>query len=109
MAQKMIVVIPLILMALNEGRLLIVDELDAKLHPKLLRYIISIFKDKNINKYGAQLVFTSHDIITMRSTVYRRDEIWFAAEMNVMKVSYILFTILKMSMMMVLEGKQNTM
>ena len=69
----MIVVIPLILMALNEGRLLIVDELDAKLHPKLLRYIISIFKDKNIHKYGAQLVFTSHDIITMRSTVYRRD------------------------------------
>ena len=78
--KKMIVVIPFILMALKEGRLLIVDALDAKLHPKLLRYIISIFKDKNINKYGAQLVFTSHDIITMRSTVYRRDEIWFAAE-----------------------------
>lgn len=77
--KKVIMVFPLILMALKEGRLLVVDELDAKLHPKLLRYIISLFKDKTINKYGAQLVFTSHDITTMKNTVYRRDEIWFAA------------------------------
>lgn len=77
--KKVIMVFPLILMALREGRLLVVDELDAKLHPKLLRYIISLFKDKTINKYGAQLVFTSHDITTMKNTVYRRDEIWFAA------------------------------
>ena len=77
--KKIIMVLPLILMALNEGRLLIVDELDAKLHPKLLRYIISLFKDTTVNKYGAQLIFTSHDIITMKNTVYRRDEIWFAA------------------------------
>lgn len=55
------------------------DELDAKLHPKLLRYIIKLFKNPDYNKLGAQLIFTSHDLTTMKNTVFRRDEIWFAA------------------------------
>lgn len=62
-----------------EERLVIIDELDAKLHPKLLRYVISMFKNRKINKHGAQLLFTSHDMATMKNTVFRRDEIWFAA------------------------------
>ena len=57
----------------------IIDELDAKLHPKLLRYIISLFKKKQVNQKGAQLIFTSHDMTTLKNTVFRRDEIWFAA------------------------------
>ena len=56
-----------------------VDELDAKLHPKLLRYVILLFKDPELNKGGAQLLFTSQDVSTMRNDVFRRDEIWFAA------------------------------
>ena len=72
-------VLPYVITALNEGRLMVVDELDAKLHPKLLKYIISLFKNTEINKYGAQLLFTSHDLTTMSNTVFRRDEIWFAA------------------------------
>ena len=68
------------MLALQEGRLVIIDELDAKLHPKLLRYVISLFKSKEINKYGAQILFTSHDMYTLKNTVFRRDEIWFAAE-----------------------------
>lgn len=78
--KKMIAALPVILLALQEGRLVIIDELDAKLHPKLLRYVISLFKNTNINKKGAQLLFTSHDMTTMKNTVFRRDEIWFAAE-----------------------------
>ncbi len=78
--QKLIAVLPVLLMALREGRLVIIDELDAKLHPKLLRYVISMFKNPALNKNGAQLIFTSHDVTTMRNTVFRRDEIWFAAE-----------------------------
>ena len=78
--KKMIAALPVILLALQEGRLVIIDELDAKLHPKLLRYVISLFKNKNVNKKGAQLLFTSHDMTTMKNTVFRRDEIWFAAE-----------------------------
>lgn len=78
--RKLIAALPVILLALREGRLLIIDELDAKLHPKLLRYVISLFKNKEINRFGAQLLFTSHDMYTLKNTVFRRDEIWFAAE-----------------------------
>lgn len=77
--KKLIAALPVILLALSEGRLVVVDELDAKLHPKLLRYIISLFKNPEINKHGAQLIFTSHDMSTLKNTVFRRDEIWFAA------------------------------
>ena len=78
--RKLIAALPVILLALREGRLVIIDELDAKLHPKLLRYVILLFKNKEINRYGAQLLFTSHDMSTMKNTIFRRDEIWFAAE-----------------------------
>lgn len=81
--RKLIAALPVILLALREGRMVIIDELDAKLHPKLLRYVISLFKNKEINKFGAQLLFTSHDMYTLKNTVFRRDEIWFAAENKV--------------------------
>lgn len=77
--RKLIAALPVLLVALQEGRLVIIDELDAKLHPKLLRYVIAMFKNPKINKHGAQLLFTSHDMATMKNTVFRRDEIWFAA------------------------------
>ncbi len=78
--RKLIAALPVILLALREGRLVIIDELDAKLHPKLLRYVILLFKNKDINRHGAQLLFTSHDMSTMKNTIFRRDEIWFAAD-----------------------------
>ena len=65
---------------LEKGNLLIADELDAKLHPKLLRYIIDLFTNPDRNPKGAQLLFTSHDISTMNKDVFRRDEIWFCAK-----------------------------
>ena len=65
---------------LDEGTILVVDELDAKLHPKLLRYIIRLFTSHVTNPRGAQLIFTSHDVSTLNSAVFRRDEIWFAAK-----------------------------
>lgn len=71
---------PLIIDSLNNGKTLIVDELDAKLHPLLLRHVIELFTNMDINKYGAQLIFTSHDLSTMNADVFRRDEIWFVAK-----------------------------
>ena len=59
---------------------MILDELDAKLQPKLLRYVIMMFKNKEINRLNAQLIFTSQDLITMNNQVFRRDEIWFACK-----------------------------
>ena len=78
--RKLISALPVLLLALRDGRLVIIDELDAKLHPKLLRYVIALFKNKEINQHGAQLLFTSHDMSTLKNTVFRRDEIWFACE-----------------------------
>ena len=72
--------IPFIADALVNGKTLVVDELDAKLHPLLLQYIIRLFADPLVNRKRAQLIFTSQDIITMNSANFRRDEIWFAAK-----------------------------
>lgn len=80
--QKLFNVLPLVLIALNEGRLLVIDELDAKLHPKLLKFIIMLFKNPEINTKNAQIVFTSHDVSTMKSSVFRIDEIYFACKLD---------------------------
>ena len=78
--RKLLAALPIILIALRYGRFVVIDELDANLHPKLLRYIIKLFHDPEINKNGAQLLFTSHDLTTMKNDLFRRDEIWFACE-----------------------------
>lgn len=77
--RKLFALLPFILHCIKSGSFVIADEMDAKLHPKLLRYIIGLFTNPKINKNGAQLLFTSHDLTTMKNTVLRRDEIWFAA------------------------------
>ena len=41
-----------------------------------------LYNNLEINKHGAQLIFTSHDLSTMNSEVFRRDEIWFVAKGN---------------------------
>ena len=80
--RKIFGMLPFIVRSLSEGRVLVIDELDAKLHPLLLKYIIKLFSNMNINTHNAQLVFTSHDLSTMNSSVFRRDEIWFVAKGN---------------------------
>ena len=77
--RKLFGLLPFLLDCLHNGSLVIADEMDAKLHPKLLRYIIGLFTNPEINTKGSQLIFTSHDMSTMKPTVFRRDEIWFSA------------------------------
>ena len=72
--------LPHILRVLSCGGTLIADELDAKLHPILLQYLIRLFQSPEINRNKAQLIFTSQDLITMTGENFRRDEIWFAAK-----------------------------
>ena len=62
---------------LNYGGILFVDELNARLHPLLVRTFIISFLDKEINKNNAQLIFTTHDAWQLNSGLLRRDEIWF--------------------------------
>lgn len=69
--------------SLNEGKTLIVDELDAKLHPILTRNIVLLFMDPERNRHGAQLIFATHDTNLLDLDVVRRDQIWFAEKDNV--------------------------
>lgn len=80
--KKLFGLLPFIAASLLDGTTLVIDELDAKIHPVLLRYIIMMFNDMSINQHNAQLIFTSHDLSTMNSEVFRRDEIWFVAKGN---------------------------
>lgn len=77
--RKIFSILPVILNVIKNGNLLVIDELDAKLHPVLLQRIIEMFTNPKINTKGAQLLFTSHDLTTMNNKVFRRDEIWFSA------------------------------
>ncbi|MEU2668854.1 ATP-binding protein [Streptomyces sp. NPDC007164] len=63
------------------GGVLLVDELDSSLHPRLASALIAMFKSPEINPLGAQLVFTSHDTSLMghlSGDGLDREEMWFA-------------------------------
>ena len=64
--------------ALKNGMVLFVDELDAKLHPLLTRYIINLFHNSDTNKENGQLIYSTHDTVNLNKETFRRDEIWFA-------------------------------
>lgn len=68
---------------LKSGGILIVDELDAKLHPLLTRNIVLLFMDPEKNTNGAQLIFATHDTNLLDLAIIRRDQIWFAEKDNV--------------------------
>lgn len=75
--KKMIEIAGPIFDAILNGKILIVDELDAKLHPFLTRKIIGLFMDKSVNNKGAQLIFATHDTNLLNLQYLRRDQIWF--------------------------------
>jgi len=61
---------------LEKGKILIVDELDSRLHTKLTAELLKIFHS-SINTKNAQLIFASHDTNLLRNDLFRRDQIWF--------------------------------
>ncbi len=66
-----------ILNTIEEGKVLIIDELDASLHPMLTMHLIRLFNDKKINTKNAQLIFATHDTNLLKPHIFRRDQIWF--------------------------------
>lgn len=67
-----------ILSALDDGDLLVIDELDCSIHPMLTRKIVELFLSEEHNKNGAQLVFVTHDSSLLDAKMLRRDQVWFA-------------------------------
>jgi len=62
---------------LEEGGVLVADELSNTLHPLLSRKIVELFNDRSINRGNAQLVFTTHDTNLLCDGLFRRDQVWF--------------------------------
>ena len=63
--------------ALDHGKRIIIDELDSKLHPLLVKSIVALFNDAKTNPKGAQLLFTAHDTFLLSAGLFRRDQVWF--------------------------------
>ena len=66
-----------ILDVLHNGSVLVVDELDSKIHPNLVCEIVNLFHNKDLNINNAQLIFNTHDTNLLSSGCFRRDQIWF--------------------------------
>ena len=64
--------------ALNSGAVLVVDEIEASMHPLLTRHLIEMIQDQTTNQNHAQLIFTTHDTGLLDLKLLRRDQIWFA-------------------------------
>lgn len=75
---KMFALYPLLQEVLETGGVLFVDELNARLHPLLVRTFVITFLNQETNPNHAQLVFTSHDSWQLNSNILRRDEVWFS-------------------------------
>lgn len=63
--------------ALKNGKLLVIDELDTKLHHVLIVFLIRLFHDSTQNKDNAQLIFSTHNTNLLDQDIFRRDQIWF--------------------------------
>ena len=74
---KMFALYPELQEVLEKGSVFFIDELNARLHPLLVRNFILTFLNPKINTNHAQLVFTTHDTWQLSNQLLRRDEIWF--------------------------------
>ena len=67
---------------LENGLVLVIDELDAKMHPLISQEIIRLFNNPKTNPKNAQLIFTTHDTHLLSTKMLRRDQIWFTEKNN---------------------------
>ncbi|SEO08977.1 hypothetical protein SAMN05192574_105263 [Mucilaginibacter gossypiicola] len=67
----------IILEALDNGRVLVVDEFEKNLHPSITHFLIQLFHNPIVNKKNAQLIFATHDITQLSTDHFRRDQVWF--------------------------------
>ena len=62
---------------LKNGKVLIIDEFDARIHPLISRAIVELFNSNETNSSNAQLIFMTHDTNLLSNKLFRRDQIWF--------------------------------
>jgi AAA15 family ATPase/GTPase len=79
---KLFALAGLLLDTLRTGKILLIDELDARLHPLITRELICLFNSNETNPHNAQLIFTTHDTNLLSSKTFRKDQIWFTEKDN---------------------------
>lgn len=75
--QRLILMLNTVFKALDEGGLVLIDEIDASLHTFAAAHILQLFQNPQINRNGAQLIATTHDTNLLDRSRLRRDQIWF--------------------------------
>jgi len=75
--QTLISLLPQVFQALDRGALLVVDELEASMHPLLVRRLLEMFSDPEINRGRGQLIFSTHNTDLLSGELLRRDQQWF--------------------------------
>lgn len=78
---------PVLKNALENGKTIIIDEIDNALHPAMTKSLIEMFQNPNINKKSAQLIFNTHEISLLDLNLFRRDQIYFVEKDNKTGVS----------------------
>ena len=68
---------PLLKDAFEKGKTIVLDEIDKSMHPSLVKFIMNLFRDSDINKTGAQLIVTTHETSILTLEIFRRDQIYF--------------------------------
>ena len=76
-SKKFFALIGPVLDSLKHGLVLVIDEIDARLHPSLCDLLIGLFNSKTTNKNHAQLIFATHNTLIMNRRMLRRDQIYF--------------------------------
>jgi AAA15 family ATPase/GTPase len=75
--KKMFSLMGHIIDVLENGKILLFDELDVKLHNELNQFILELFHDSTQNKKNSQLILTTHNTSLLDQEIFRRDQIWF--------------------------------
>ncbi len=75
--QQVFMLAPILYDVFKFGKAFFVDEIDKSLHPFVVKYLIKLFFNKEVNKNNAQLITNTHDTNLLDLELLRRDEIWF--------------------------------
>ncbi len=73
---------PFLKRTLENGKVLMIDEIDRSLHPFIVKFLINVFRNKEMNRNGAQLIFTTHETTILSLDTFRRDEVYFTEKNN---------------------------
>jgi AAA15 family ATPase/GTPase len=75
--QKIFALVGPLIDTFKTGKVLVIDEFDARMHPLISHAIVDLFNSNETNPHNAQLIFMTHDTNLLSDKLFRRDQIWF--------------------------------